>query len=129
MQAEERQHRIEAYLQRVEFASLEELAKQVDASVSTVRRDLTLLEAGGLLRRTHGGARLVAPRSDEFAFTARDTEIVGELFRELHRAHADPAAVAEKECHVAAIVGKLVETFQLKAFGIAFPLPNLWLSS
>lgn len=73
MQAEERQHRIEEYLQKVEFASLEELARQVEASVSTVRRDLTIMEAGGALRRTHGGARLVNPRSDEFTFSSRDT--------------------------------------------------------
>src|SRR5215510_14390628 len=78
MQSEERQHRIEAYLQKVEFASLEELAKHVGASVSTVRRDLTLLEAGGNLRRTHGGARIVEPRSDEFIFSARDTHELNE---------------------------------------------------
>jgi len=51
MTPEERKHRIEAYLQRVEFASLEELAQHVEASTSTVRRDLTTLEAGGSLRR------------------------------------------------------------------------------
>lgn len=73
MTAEERKHRIEAYLQRVEFASLEELSRHVNASVSTVRRDLTTLEASGNLRRTHGGARIVMPKSDEFAFSARDT--------------------------------------------------------
>jgi DeoR/GlpR family transcriptional regulator of sugar metabolism len=73
MQAEERRHRIEAYLQKVEFASLEELAQQVDASISTVRRDLSVLEAGSTLRRTHGGARINNPRSDEFTFSARDT--------------------------------------------------------
>lgn len=73
MQPEERQHRIEEYLQKVEFASLEELAKEVNASVSTVRRDLALLEAGGSLRRTHGGARLTNPKTDEFTFSARDT--------------------------------------------------------
>jgi DeoR/GlpR family transcriptional regulator of sugar metabolism len=78
MQPEERQHRLEAYLQKVEFASLEELAKHVGASVSTVRRDLTLLEAGGNVRRTHGGARIVEPRSDEFIFSARDTHELGE---------------------------------------------------
>jgi DeoR family fructose operon transcriptional repressor len=92
MQAEERQHRIETYLQRVEFASLEELARQVGASASTVRRDLTLLEANGTLRRTHGGARVVAPRSDEFAFSARDThqlvekEAIGRAAAELIQA-------------------------------------------
>ena len=34
MQPEERQQRIAEYLQKVEFASLEEIAHQVDASVS-----------------------------------------------------------------------------------------------
>lgn len=78
MQAEARQHRIGEYLQKVEFASLEEIAKQVDASVSTVRRDVTLLEAAGAVRRTHGGARIVVPRSDEFTFSARDTHQLAE---------------------------------------------------
>ena len=78
MTAEERKHRIEVYLQRVEFASLDELSHHVDASISTIRRDLTALEADGNLRRTHGGARLLSPKSDEFAFTARDTHQVSE---------------------------------------------------
>ena len=78
MQAEERQHRIEEYLLKVEFASLEELAQQLDASVSTVRRDLTALEAKGMLRRTHGGARVVNSRSDEFTFSTRDTHQLDE---------------------------------------------------
>jgi DeoR/GlpR family transcriptional regulator of sugar metabolism len=78
MQPEERQHRISEYLQKVEFASLEEIANQVDASISTVRRDLSILEAGGSFRRTHGGARIVVPRSDEFAFSARDTHQLAE---------------------------------------------------
>ena len=47
MQAQVRQQRIEDYLHKVEFASLEELAKHVSASPSTVRRDLSLLESGG----------------------------------------------------------------------------------
>jgi DeoR/GlpR family transcriptional regulator of sugar metabolism len=78
MQAEERQHRIGEYLQKVEFASLEEIAQHVDVSVSTVRRDVTLLEATGTVRRTHGGARIVVPRSDEFTFSARDTHQLAE---------------------------------------------------
>lgn len=73
MQPEERQKRIEEYLLKTEFASLEELSEQVDASVSTVRRDLDALEAKGSVRRTHGGARVVNPKSDEFTFTTRET--------------------------------------------------------
>jgi DeoR/GlpR family transcriptional regulator of sugar metabolism len=89
MQPEERQHRIWEYLQKVEFAGLEELATQLNTSVSTVRRDVTALEALGNVRRTHGGARLLAPKSDEFAFSARDThqlaekEAIGRLCAEL----------------------------------------------
>jgi DeoR/GlpR family transcriptional regulator of sugar metabolism len=71
MIAEARQARIEAYLHKVEFASLEELAREVGASVSTVRRDVTQLETTGTIQRTHGGARLAAgEKADEFAFSA-----------------------------------------------------------
>ena len=93
MTAEERKHRIEAYLQQVEFSSLEEMAKHVGASVSTVRRDLTVLEASGTLKRTHGGARIIAPKTDEFAFSARDThqldekESIGKACAELIRSN------------------------------------------
>ncbi|HMP81238.1 MAG TPA: DeoR/GlpR family DNA-binding transcription regulator [Verrucomicrobiota bacterium] len=73
MTAEERKHRIETYLHEVEFASLEELVNHVNASVSTIRRDLTVLEAAGNVKRTHGGARIISPKSDEFTFSARDT--------------------------------------------------------
>src|SRR6185369_2128724 len=73
MQPEERQHRIGEYLQKVEFSSLEEIARLVDASLSTIRRDLSILEATGSVQRTHGGARVTSPRSDEFAFSARNT--------------------------------------------------------
>jgi DeoR family fructose operon transcriptional repressor len=92
MSAEERHKRIADYLQKVEFASLEELARHVHASVSTVRRDLTTLEATGFLKRTHGGARLLAPPTDEFTFSARDThqleekEAIGKACAELIRA-------------------------------------------
>jgi DeoR/GlpR family transcriptional regulator of sugar metabolism len=78
MQAEERQKRIEEHLHKVEFASLEELAQQVGVSTSTVRRDVIALETTGSLRRTHGGARLINPPSDEFIFTSRDTRQLAE---------------------------------------------------
>ncbi len=78
MTSDERKYRIESYLQKVEFASLEELATHVESSISTVRRDLTSLESTGSVRRTHGGARILAPRTDEFAFSARDTHQLAE---------------------------------------------------
>src|SRR5882724_12098996 len=78
MQPEERQHRIAEFLQKVEFAALEEISRQVGASVSTIRRDLAVLEGSGNIQRTHGGARVVNPRTDEFTFTARDTHQLAE---------------------------------------------------
>jgi DeoR/GlpR family transcriptional regulator of sugar metabolism len=79
MSPEERQAKIEAYLQKVEFASLEELAHHVGASISTVRRDVAGLEGGKRVRRTHGGARSLQPaKSDEFVFNVRDTHQVAE---------------------------------------------------
>ncbi len=78
MHPEARREKIETYLQTVEFASLEELAQQVGASVSTVRRDVAELEGGKLVRRTHGGARTLQPKTDEFVFNVRDTHQVSE---------------------------------------------------
>lgn len=79
MTSAERQIRIEGYLEKVEFASLEELARHVEVSVSTVRRDVDAMAAAKLLRRTHGGVRTMqAPKSEEFVFHVRDTHQVAE---------------------------------------------------
>jgi len=47
--------------QRCGVMSLRDIASMVDASTATVRRDLRDMEAGGLLRRTHGGAVPAGP--------------------------------------------------------------------
>src|SRR5260370_31741705 len=78
MQPEERQHRIAEFMQKVEFAALEEIARQVGASLSTVRRDLDVLEGSGNIQRTHGGARILSRRPAEFTFTARDPHQLAE---------------------------------------------------
>jgi DeoR/GlpR family transcriptional regulator of sugar metabolism len=78
MHPEERQAKVEAYLQKAEFASLEELASHVGVSISTVRRDVSALEAKKAVRRTHGGARTLQPKTDEFVFNVRDTHQVEE---------------------------------------------------
>jgi DeoR/GlpR family transcriptional regulator of sugar metabolism len=94
MQPEERQHRIGEFLQDAEFAGLDEIAKRVGASVSTVRRDLAVLEAAGGVKRTHGGARILNPKTDEFAFSTREThalkekEAIGRACAELVRSNS-----------------------------------------
>lgn len=81
MHSEERRARLAEYLRQAEFASLEELVRQVDASVSTVRRDLMALEDAGAIRRTHGGARLAGGKVEEFSFTRLNTREVEEKER------------------------------------------------
>lgn len=73
MQAEKRQTQIISYLREVEFASLEDLSRLVEASPSTVRRDLMALEGTGGIRRTHGGARYVTPKLEEFSYSRRNS--------------------------------------------------------
>ncbi|MCX7872263.1 MAG: DeoR/GlpR family DNA-binding transcription regulator [Verrucomicrobiae bacterium] len=134
MQAEERRHRIEEYLQKVEFASLEELAQYVGASVSTVRRDLTILEHGGNIHRTHGGARLVNLRSDEYVFSARDThqlvekEEIGKVGAQLIQPNQSVIIdVGTTVYHVARHLEELA--IPLQVITNSLPVANLFASS
>lgn len=132
MTPEERQQRIEAYLQQVEFASLEELAREMEASVSTVRRDVTLLEASGNVRRTHGGARIVNPRTDEFVFNSRDThqlaekEAIGRACAELIQPRQSVIVDAGTTCFHAA---RYLESKRPQIITNSLPVANLFASA
>ncbi len=132
MQPEERQRRIEEHLQQVEFASLEELSKQVDASQSTVRRDLSILEAAGNVRRTHGGARILTPRSDEFTFTARDTR---QLLEKEAIARACAELIEQRQSVIIDAgttvyhVARCLETKKPQIITNSLPVANLYSSS
>lgn len=52
----ERQQRVLDILRQHKTSELDELARQLEVSASTVRRDLEVLEQQGLVERTHGGA-------------------------------------------------------------------------
>jgi DeoR/GlpR family transcriptional regulator of sugar metabolism len=129
MQAEERQKRIEDHLVKVEFASLAELSELVDASESTVRRDLGVLEGKGSVRRTHGGARLVNPKSDEFTFSARDThqlaekEAIGEACAELIQPNQTVIIDAGTTCYH---VARYLEAKTPQIFTNSLPVANLF---
>lgn len=60
MLTEERYHRIMQRLREEGIVKLQDLCALLEASESTVRRDLADLEERGLLRRVHGGAALPA---------------------------------------------------------------------
>jgi DeoR/GlpR family transcriptional regulator of sugar metabolism len=52
----ERQQRMREWFAVNVSASIQELSRMLNTSISTVRRDLDALAAEGLIRRTHGGA-------------------------------------------------------------------------
>lgn len=58
-------------LQNKEYASIDELSKQLFVSPSTVRRKLDVLQKKGLITRTHGGAQLNNQNSFYPSFTFR----------------------------------------------------------
>lgn len=59
-----RRERILELVNRRGILSVVELARLAGTSPMTIRRDLTFLDARGLLRRTHGGAVALAARRD-----------------------------------------------------------------
>ena len=59
--ADERRGRLSELIRQRGFASLPELASQLQVSESTVRRDLDFLEETGVARRTLGGVFYTGP--------------------------------------------------------------------
>ena len=68
-------------------ATVEDLALELDVSVATIRRDLAQMEEEGMIRRTHGGAVIRAPRGADQAFGMRE-QIDSEAKRAIARAAA-----------------------------------------
>jgi len=52
--------------------SVDALSRLLGVSLATVRRDLSQLEDEGLMRRTHGGAVIIAPRGADQDFALRE---------------------------------------------------------
>jgi DeoR/GlpR family transcriptional regulator of sugar metabolism len=104
----------------------------MDASVSTVRRDVTLLEASGNVRRTHGGARIVNPRTDEFVFNSRDThqlaekEAIGRACAELIQPRQSVIVDAGTTCYH---VARYLEPKRPQIITNSLPVANLFASA
>jgi len=73
MTADERRQRLTEFLAQRGFVELSAMTAALDVSESTIRRDLTQLEAEGLVRRTHGGAVFVSDRFSVLSFAARES--------------------------------------------------------
>ncbi|WP_328767035.1 DeoR/GlpR family DNA-binding transcription regulator [Streptomyces sp. NBC_00286] len=81
MDAEERRRGILETARRSGSVDVGKLAAELGVSKETVRRDLNLLEAQGLVRRTHGGAHPVESAGFETTLAFRTTEHVPEKSR------------------------------------------------
>lgn len=64
MKAAERQLKLQDLYSSQEFIDTETLCRKLDASESTIRRDLIELESRGILRRVHGGAISLQTRDE-----------------------------------------------------------------
>ncbi len=68
-------HRLIGELLRTrEEATVDELVQATGASGATVRRDLEILAANGVLKRVHGGARSLLARGDNPGYGQRELE-------------------------------------------------------
>ena len=95
MLAEERFAMILDLLAQKRSATVLELCDALDASESTIRRDLTQLDRQGLLKKVHGGATLVGR-------TVLADEPCGGLY------HAGPGGSQHQNRRIAACAGTLV---------------------
>lgn len=69
----ERQEKLLAMLRERKTAQLDDLARALEVSPSTVRRDLEALEQQGMVRRTHGGAVFQPPATESAAGSTSPT--------------------------------------------------------
>lgn len=74
MKTDERQRTIAELLRRRQEVTVEELTVACDASGATIRRDLEILAANGVLRRVHGGARSLIGRGENPGYGQRELE-------------------------------------------------------
>lgn len=81
MYAEERQQEIVKIARKNSRVDVVALAEELNVTVETIRRDLTVLERAGVLRRVHGGAIPVERIGFEPAVAARDAVLTAEKER------------------------------------------------
>lgn len=70
----EREDEILARLNETEYATVEYLAKKMNISPSSIRRDLKNLEERGLVTRSYGGVKLAAATGRRIPFALRSHE-------------------------------------------------------
>lgn len=132
MIVEERRQRVLDLLSERGFMALGDLAKMTAASESTIRRDLDYFADKGLLRRTHGGAVIVADRDALPALEERSQLKLDEK-RAIARVAAgrieDGASVLLDGGTTTLEVAKLLVGRRLQIVTNSLPIANLFASS
>jgi DeoR family fructose operon transcriptional repressor len=109
MYAEERQSAIAAKARSAGRVDVTELAEEFGVTTETVRRDLTVLERHGLLRRVHGGAIPVERLGFEPGHATRDSVLVAEKERIAKAALAEVPAEGAILLDAGTTTGRLAE--------------------
>jgi DeoR family fructose operon transcriptional repressor len=78
MPAFQRRNRILDLLSKHTFYGLNQMAADLDVSISTARRDLDELERDGLVKRTHGGAMFLGTKNTLPVFADRQSVMAAE---------------------------------------------------
>jgi DeoR family transcriptional regulator, fructose operon transcriptional repressor len=129
---EERRQKVLDLISERGFIALADLAKELETSESTIRRDLDYWDQHGAIKRTHGGAVFVA---DNGTFPALDDRAAKQL--EEKRAIAKVAAAAIRDGDAILLdggtttleVARLLVGRQLQIVTNSLPIANLFASS
>jgi DeoR/GlpR family transcriptional regulator of sugar metabolism len=117
MLAVERRSRIVETVQSARSVSTEELSRQLDVSVETIRRDLVVLEEQGLLERVHGGAAVPDGRLSGVEASFPEREHTNEAVK--HRIALDAVTLLSNGQTVMIDVGTT-------ALALARAIPSTW---
>ena len=128
-------HRAIAHVLRARSeVSVEELTVLCEASGATIRRDLEVLAANGVLRRVHGGARSLLARGDNPGYGQRELEdrdvkrriaaAVVDLLRDQEHVWLDSGSTATEVARVLAGKDVTVMPMSLQALNAAAGTDN-----
>ena len=113
MYAEERQQAILLKARTLGRVDVVGLAEELAVTTETVRRDLTVLERAGVVRRVHGGAIPVERLGFEPAVSARDTVMTAEKERIAKAALAELPDEGSVVIDAGTTTGRFVEALPL----------------
>lgn len=71
MRKNEREQEILGYLEQYSYVTVDYLSKKMNVSASSIRRDLTEMEARGVVKRSYGGVELVKEGARNIPFSLR----------------------------------------------------------